>query len=303
MKKNMPKVSNHPDGSLSTTDYWTNSELNRDGHAWLNASGDTLCLLVPTACTAAWLPEIKTAQRVLVEPPARPGKTGCIDLVFDDGSPSPFSLCLDAYYQVESLPPTATRCLVYVDGRQNSGGSGDARLAVAFPCEVHISLKIEREPPPLSKYRFLDHITVNTGDIRKASPREEVSDEIIGMMRGSLATLREGLPFIIVDGYSCTLGLESSRWVFFDIWRLGEREEATQLVRFTVCKHSNKKSSAWETVNGKGPAPQHVPFCAVYLYQQNFRAEDLPNLPILSDFECCLAWTWLETPLSQHFRQ
>lgn len=62
-------------------------------------------LLLPTVHAAAWLPEIQTGTRAIIEPPVRQGYPNHIDIVFDDGTDSPFSLCLDRTQQLDTAKP------------------------------------------------------------------------------------------------------------------------------------------------------------------------------------------------------
>ena len=87
--------------------------------------------------------------------------------------------------------------------------------------------------------------------------------------------------------------MRDSKFCEFVISRVSDDMTQTDLVRFTVCRHSRKKREAWALVGGAGEAP-NVPFCAVQICQNNIIFEDFEFLPVFGDFERCLAWAWIE---------
>lgn len=77
---------------LAGTNYWTLPHAAR-GLCYLTANAGALRLLVPDAAPG-YLAEMRTAKRVLIEDSmSAPGQ--CYDLVFDDGTASPFCVALD----------------------------------------------------------------------------------------------------------------------------------------------------------------------------------------------------------------
>ena len=190
------EIDNNPDGSLTGSNYWFGSDLEESGLVYLSLYGDTLRLLLPPIAAAEWMHDIKTAQRVLIEPSVRAGKTGFMDIVFDDGSAQPFSCSIDPYYQfdAEQLPQTVSHCLVYTEG---------AQLAAVLPCEVRLFLNIKRQPAAQQQEEYINHVTVNTGHSRQ-SPRSEFRATSLEAVRSILGRLREGEPFVI-DDYTLVL--------------------------------------------------------------------------------------------------
>mgnify|MGYP000962210765 CR=1 FL=1 len=115
----MLTIHNRPDGTIADTDYWQ-SEYNARGLAYLSGHRLGLRLLLPTAHADEWLPKIQTGKRAVIEPPAQQGYTNHIDIVFDDGTDSPFSLCLDRTKQLDTaLRSGSTRLLVYAGSLKN----------------------------------------------------------------------------------------------------------------------------------------------------------------------------------------
>lgn len=76
---------------IASTDYW-DSEHASAGLCYLSANAGTLRLLVPEAAEGM-LPEMRTGKRVTIEPSISDPR--CVDIVFEDGTSSPFSLALD----------------------------------------------------------------------------------------------------------------------------------------------------------------------------------------------------------------
>ncbi|GAP37880.1 hypothetical protein ABXN37_22410 [Piscinibacter sakaiensis] len=77
---------------LRATNYW-DSEQAAAGLCYLTANAGTWRLLVPEAAEGA-LEEMRTGRSAIIEPSIHlPGR--CWDVVFDDGSDSPFSIAVD----------------------------------------------------------------------------------------------------------------------------------------------------------------------------------------------------------------
>ncbi len=286
------EIDNNPDGSLTGSNYWFGSDLEESGLVYLSLYGDTLRLLLPPIAAAEWMHDIKTAQRVLIEPSVRAGKTGFIDVVFDDGSAQPFSCSIDPYYQfdAEQLPQTVRRCLVYTEG---------AQLAAAFPCEVRLFLNIEHQLATQQQAEYINHVTVNTGHNRQ-SPRSEFRATSLETVRPILGRLREGGPFVI-DDYTLVLEEEHPGWVLFTISRL-DSQRPTPIIHFSCCKDEGQREPAWSAVNGSGEAPP-VPYCAAHLLNDNLRAGDADSAALFADMERTLTWTWLATPRTETPKQ
>lgn len=272
----MLTIHNRPDGTIADTDYWQ-SEYNARGLAYLSGHRLGLRLLLPTAHTAAWLPEIQTGKRAVIEPPARQGYTNHIDIVFDDGTDSPFSLCIDRTQQLDTaLRSGNTRLLVY---------AGSLQDPLELPCAINL--------PDAPKQNYLTHATASTGHSRR-SYRSEVADDVVAAVKSWLPDLMAGRPRgVLGDRYAVRQEWSNGKSVGFVVGRLNEQMQPADIVRIAVCRHSKRAAPSWQFVGGKG-APPRVPFVAADLLTDNIEAADLMALPVIADFEQCLAWAWLE---------
>ncbi len=77
--------------AMASTDYWGTEHAQR-GLLYLSGNAGALRLLVPAAAESM-LVEMRTGKRVTVEPSIT--QPGHIDLVFEDGSDSPFFVAID----------------------------------------------------------------------------------------------------------------------------------------------------------------------------------------------------------------
>lgn len=273
----MLTISNNPDGTIAETNYWQ-SEYNSRGLAYLSRHSLGLRLLIPSAVAAAWLAEIKTGRRAVIEPPVRAGFSNHIDIVFDDGTASPFSLCIDKTGQVDGqLRSGQTRLLVYSEGQT---------IPLKIPCEIKL--------PDAPKQVFLTHATVDTGH-SKRSYRNEVDDEIVEQLKTWLPDLFAGkLRGVIDDYYAVRCDWHNGKSVGFTVSRMDAEMQATEIVKFSVCRHSKRAKPSWEFVGGKGNPPP-VPFVAATIYSNNLIVDDLVSIAAIADFERCLAWAWMES--------
>lgn len=271
-------IENNPDGTIAQTNYWQ-SEYNSRGLAYLSRHSLGLRLLIPSAVAAAWLAEIKTGRRAVIEPPVRAGFPNHIDIVFDDGTANPFSLCIDKTAQLDSqLRSGNTRLLVYTDDGLSS--------PLELPCEIKL--------PDAPKQVFLTHATVDTGH-SKRSYRNEVDDEIVEQLKTWLPDLFAGkLRGVIDDYYAVRCDWHNSKSVGFTVSRMDAEIQATEIVKFSVCRHSKRAKPSWEFVGGKGTPPP-VPFVAATIYSNNLIVDDLAAIAAIADFERCLAWAWMES--------
>lgn len=142
---------------------------------------------------------------------------------------------------------------------------------------------------------YIWHITTTTGDTRK-SPRDEVGDDIVALMKQWLATMRSGQAQAVLDDkYACRIDVDKRKYAVFVIERLSDdMQTRTDIIRFVLCKHSKRKVDAWVAVAGVGEPPQ-PPFCAVQLLHENLTFDDMLHIGLLADFERCMAWAWLES--------
>lgn len=272
----MLTISNHQDGTIADTNYWQ-SEYNARGLAYLSGHHLGLRLLLPTAHAVEWLPEIQTGKRASIEPPARPGYLNHIDIVFDDDTASPFSLCLDRTKQLDTaLRSGHTRLLVYAGSLQNP---------LELPCTITL--------PDAPKQNYLTHATASTGHSRR-SYRSEVADDVVAALKGWLPDLLAGQQCgVLDDRYAVRREWSNSKSIGFVVSRLNEQMQPADIIHIAVCRHSKRAAPAWQFVDGKGHPPR-VPFVAAGILADNLEAADLLVLPVIADFERCLAWAWLE---------
>lgn len=98
---------------------------------------------------------------------------------------------------------------------------------------------------------------------------------------------------VIDDYYAVRCDWHNSKSVGFTVSRMDAEMQATEIVKFSVCRHSKRAKPSWEFVGGKG-TPPHVPFVAATIYSNNLIVDDLAAIAAIADFERCLAWTWME---------
>lgn len=272
----MLTINNRPDGTIADTNYWQ-SEYNTRGLAYLSGHRHCLRLLLPTARIAEWMPEIQTGKRAVIEPPVRHGYTNHIDVVFDDGTDSPFSLCLDRTKQLDTaLRSGNTRLLVY---------AGNLQAPFELPCTINL--------PDAPKQNYLTHATASTGHSRR-SYRSEVDGDMVETIKSWLPDLMAGRPRgVLDDHYAVRQEWGNGKSIGFVVSRLDAQMRPVDILKIAVCRHSKRAAPAWRFVEGKG-APPRVPFVASDLLSDNIEASDLMALPVIADLERCLAWAWLE---------
>lgn len=94
---------------IKETNYWDLEHAER-GFCYLSGNAGIWRLLVPPATEFA-LEEMKTGKRVIIETSEQPG---CVDLVFDDGTPSPFTLTISREQMDRAIkPPGRTTLAVW----------------------------------------------------------------------------------------------------------------------------------------------------------------------------------------------
>jgi len=77
--------------NIASTNYWQTEHAAR-GLCYLTANAGVLRLLVPDAA-ASMLAEMRTGRSVTIEPSI--SASGAVDIVFEDGTDTPFALTLD----------------------------------------------------------------------------------------------------------------------------------------------------------------------------------------------------------------
>jgi hypothetical protein len=77
---------------IGSTNYWDTSAA-RAGLCYLSGNAGALRLLVPQALADRCLPEMRTGKRVAIEVSMHSPQ--CVDVVFEDGTQTPFCIALD----------------------------------------------------------------------------------------------------------------------------------------------------------------------------------------------------------------
>lgn len=272
---------NNDGDKIADTNFWQ-TEYNDRGLAYLSANADALRLLIPMSAVADWLPEIKTGKRVLIEPPARAGYPNHIDVVFDDGTDSPFSICLDRTRQVDrTLGDGHARIIIYPGSLDNP---------IALPCVIQLRQPGERET-------YINHVTVNTGDSKRLY-RADLPDDTMRIVSGWLPGILSGTPTAVYEtdshAYAVRAEYSSGKAAHFAIARVDAQMQSTDIARLAACRHSKLARPAWQYVNGTGEPPGR-PFAAAYLINDNITPADFAALPVIGSFEQFLAWAWLES--------
>jgi hypothetical protein len=94
--------------AIASTNYWGLPHAAR-GLMYLSINGGAARLLVPAAA-ALQLAEMRTGKCVTIE--ASISQPGCLDLVFEDGSQSPFFVAIDRRQIDRALEPGRTMPLI-----------------------------------------------------------------------------------------------------------------------------------------------------------------------------------------------
>jgi hypothetical protein len=101
--------------SIVSTNYWATEHANR-GLCYLSGNAGTWRLLVPEAAEGL-LPEMRTGRRAIIEPSRHlPGRAW--DIVFDDGTSSPFALAVDRRQIDRAIEPGSRRLTVWTERGQ-----------------------------------------------------------------------------------------------------------------------------------------------------------------------------------------
>ena len=108
--------------------------------------------------------------------------------------------------------------------------------------------------------------------------------------------MQKVLETTLLKGYYTHMdGRRPSRQTFYQPRgnRLDAQMQSTNIVHITVCRHSKRAAPLWQFVDGKG-IPPRVPFVSAEVIAEHLIGDDLIALPIIADFERCIAWAWLE---------
>jgi len=94
---------------IVATNYW-DTDLAAHGFCYLTANAGVLRLLLPSAAVHL-LPEMKTGRTVTIEQSIT--SSGNLDIVFEDGTDSPFALTIDRKQIDRFLTPGACQLTVW----------------------------------------------------------------------------------------------------------------------------------------------------------------------------------------------
>lgn len=111
---------------IASTNYWDSEHANT-GLCYLSANAGTWRLLVPEAAEGL-LAEMRTGRSATIEPSMH-ALGAAWDVVFDDGTDSPFSIAIDKRQVDRAMKPGACRLTVWTQG---------AGLVIDLPCRVLI---------------------------------------------------------------------------------------------------------------------------------------------------------------------
>ena len=139
----MPSIQITNDGQrLVSTNYWQTEHAAR-GLVYLSINAGAFRLLLPPAQMDALI-DLRTARDVVISrgPWPAQGRPDAFELLFDDGSQSPFALHLDSR-QVDRLPPDADarkeyRCTVWTP----DPSSGAPSCVIDLPAYYRLSKRL-----------------------------------------------------------------------------------------------------------------------------------------------------------------
>lgn len=144
--------------------------------------------------------------------------------------------------------------------------------------------------------KYLNHITLSTGHIRR-SPRAEVADDTIKMLSPWLAKAlaHDGaypLPGPLgAEGYKASLSVEHGAL----LCTLSADSEL--LLTFGVAARSRQAGELWAMMcaqygSAEALTAPGTPWCAVALHPAIVGRPDVASWA--GDFERCIAWAWIE---------
>lgn len=98
---------------IVSTNYWELPHAKK-GLLYLSGNAKVWRLLLPAAAEGGMLPEMRTGKRVVIEPSIQ--SAGCWDIVFEDGTDSPFAVALDKRQVDRAVEPGECRLTVWGEG-------------------------------------------------------------------------------------------------------------------------------------------------------------------------------------------
>lgn len=144
--------------------------------------------------------------------------------------------------------------------------------------------------------RFVYHVTLTTGHTRK-SYRDEVDDEAVEVCRALIAHAIDGARPVIPGTDRCRLAAETSRKRGL-LCSVREPQHDKPIITFAIAPNSLSAAVLWRVLVETARTPvvpmecPPAPYCAVRLEQGAVAHAYV--LPVLADFERCIAWAWME---------
>ncbi len=146
---------------------------------------------------------------------------------------------------------------------------------------------------------YINHITLQTGHIRRSEVSEISSDAIAfcqDLITDCLVNQGEKIPIQNFDGYFFSAGNLSGKSLFGTVWK-----HDIPLVTLIVATKSRSSQKLWSELHRHAtqPAvtnpldPPSVPWIAASLTSVAASA-DIEAMQWLGDFERCIAWAWVQ---------
>lgn len=144
--------------------------------------------------------------------------------------------------------------------------------------------------------KFVHHVTITTGHTRK-SFRDEVDDDAVEFCRALIAQAINGARPVVPGTNRCWLSADTSRKRGL-LCSVRDPQTDKPIVTFAIAPNSLSAAVLWRLLVETASTPvvpvdcPPAPYCAVRLEQAAMN--HAPVLPVLADFERCIAWAWLE---------
>lgn len=272
----MLTIRNNPDGTAAKNNY-RESRYNAEGLVYLSRHNRALRLFIPTAASA-WVSEMKAARHATITHSERKGCTNHLDIRFDNGSPTPFSICIQKDFQTDGIPNNGqTKLLVYADPLDKP---------LTIPCRVVM--------PAVQRAHFMTAAEV-CGHFPIPVYRMDMDDTVVTIMKAVLPELESGRSYDLEGtGYAVRCLWHSPDSVGLTVYRNNSHFLISDVVKISICRHDQRGPACWSSLGGEGTPPP-APFCATAIVTEHIRPEDIPALPLLAKKIRHLAWAWLES--------
>lgn len=191
---------------------------------------------------------------------------------------------------------------VEIDYRRTASGAWDSvhtRWNDAAPLDPMLLARMAREAGDALAHhlreRWLHHLTLTTGHVRR-SPRSEVADDVVEMLRPLLARAVDG-DTVAVPGSTPLCVLRARRVTGGALLAVVALAGGGPLISLAVSGRSRSSSVAWAEITAvadimRHDSPPPTPWCGVVLHPAIAQLGMAAGW--LGDLERCIAWTWLE---------